>query len=178
MLRCCGAIITERSISSFIYFFSTEEDCLKLLEIEHTITCLVMLSDHIVHFLAINLLTKLLHCKANVFFSDLSGRISIELVEDSLQSRLSQEVLYIDSGCQELTIVDLFVVVIIHLIDHFCDFSITYIHALLHENVVKFLRPDHSSTICIKGLELSPQILHLLLSGSLNEKVHGGLLES
>jgi len=137
-----------------------------------------MLCDHIVNFLTINLLTKLLHCKANVLLCDLSRRISIELVEDSLQSWLGQEILHVNSGCQELTIVDLFVVVVIHLIDHFRDFSIAYIHTFLHENVVKFLRLDHSSAICINGLELSPQFFHLLLRGSLNEKIHGGLLES
>ena len=42
---------------------------------------------------------------------------------------------------------------------------------------MKFRSFDHARAVSIDLLELGAQVLHLLLGGSLNKKIHGGLLE-
>ena len=42
---------------------------------------------------------------------------------------------------------------------------------------MKFRRLNHACAVSIDSLELSAQVLHLFFRGSLNEKIHGGLLE-
>ena len=59
-LRSTRAIFSERLII-ILKLLSTEEYCLKLLEVKHTISSFVVLSDHFVHLLAADLLAKLLH---------------------------------------------------------------------------------------------------------------------
>ena len=67
------AVLTKRCIWSLVFnLSSTEEDSLELLEVKHTITSSVVLSNHIVNFLTIDLLAELLHGEANIFLSDLT----------------------------------------------------------------------------------------------------------
>lgn len=137
-----------------------------------------MLFNHLVHLRGIHLLTKLLHGKHNVLLSDLARIVSVELVEHGLQAGLGQEVPYINGGCQELAIVDAFVLVVIHLIDHVANLLVTDIHPLRHQNLLQLTSFDHSGSILINSLELCSQVLHFFLRGSLDEQVHRSLLES
>ena len=136
-----------------------------------------MLHDHLVDLSSVHLTTELLHRQLNVLLCDLARRVCVKLVEDGLQTRLCQELLDVDRGSQELTIIDLFVVVVVDLINHVLDLLTTCSHALCHQHIVQFLGSDHSRSVLVDGLELCAQILHLLLRGSLHEQVQSGLLE-
>jgi len=78
-----------------------------------------------VDFLTADVSTELLHGKYDVLFGNLSRRICVELVKYSLEARFGKEVANVDSRSQELRVIDLIVVVIVHLIDHLTNFSIT-----------------------------------------------------
>ena len=113
-------ILAEWCVQASIFDLSaTKEDCFELLEVKHTVASSIVLGDHIMNFLTINLFAKLLHSQANIFFGDFARRIRVELVEDCLEAGLSQEVLNVNRSSQELTVVDLFIVMVVHLIDHF-----------------------------------------------------------
>ena len=137
-----------------------------------------MLLNHVADLLSTDLPTQLLHRQKDVLLSDLARAVCVKLTEDCLEAVVSQKVADINGRSQELTVVDLLVVVIVHLIDHFSYFSITHIHSLLHQNIVKLLSSDHTCAISIDGLEGSSQLLDLLLRCSLDKQVHRGLLES
>ena len=68
------AVLTKWSVSSCYLFdlLTSEEDCLELLEVKHTIARLVVLGDHVVNFLTIDLFAELLHGEANILLRDLS----------------------------------------------------------------------------------------------------------
>ena len=170
-------IRTERLIQIILELFPIEEDCFEFVIGEAPITRLVMLHNHLVDLCCVHLTTELLHGQLNVLFCDLARRICVELVKDGLQARLSQELLDVDRGGQEFTIVDLFVVVVVDLINHILDFLTTCSHALCHQYIVQLLGSDHSSAILINSLELCAQILYLLLRGSLHKQIQSGLLE-
>ena len=66
-------ILAKRCVLASIFeLFSTEEDCFELLEVKHTISSSIVLGDHIVYLLTVNLLAELLHGQANIFFGDLA----------------------------------------------------------------------------------------------------------
>ena len=136
-----------------------------------------MLHDHLVDLSDVHLAAQLLHGQLDVLLSDLARRVSVELVKDGLQARISQELLDVDCCGQELTIVDLFVVMVVDLINHVLDVLTTLSHVLRHQYIVQLLGSDHSSAILIDSLELCTQVLHLLLRGSLHQQIQSGLLE-
>ena len=101
-----------------------DEDLLELLEAEDTVSLDVVLSDHFLDFVARDLLTKLLHGQVNVFLSDLSRIVSVELLEDRLHFLLGHECTYINRGGKELTVIDLSVSMIVDLLDHLIYLSL------------------------------------------------------
>ena len=149
----------------------------KFFELEHAITVLVVFHNHFVHFLSTDLFAELLHSQANVLFSNGTRGVCIKRIEDSHEARLSHELTRINRCCKELTVVNLLIVVIVHLIDHFANLCIAHIHSLLNKDIMEFLSFDHASTICVDSLKLRSKIFNFLLSGCLNKKVHGSFLE-
>ena len=123
-----------------------------------------MLHHHVVHFLFSDLLTKLVHSKTDVLFSNFARLVRIKCIEDGLEARFGQEFMIINRCRKEFTVVNLLIVVKVHLINHLTNLCIAYIHFLLNKNIVKFLSFDHACSICIYRLKLSSEILDLLLS--------------
>jgi hypothetical protein len=46
--------------------------------------------------------SKLLHCEVDIFFGDLVGTICVELIKDCHESLVSEELLQIERGREEL----------------------------------------------------------------------------
>ena len=61
-----------------------------------------MLLDHNVDLVPWNLVSKLLHCEVDIFFGDLVGTICVELIKDCHESLVSEELLQIERGREEL----------------------------------------------------------------------------
>lgn len=73
-------------ITSFFDLLTTEEDSFEFLEIEHAVTCFVVLSNHVVNLLTIDLFAKLLHGETNILLGDLSRRVRVKLIEHGLET--------------------------------------------------------------------------------------------
>ena len=155
-----------------------EEDVFELIKVEAAIAGLIVLFNHLTHLFWIHLLAQLLHGQYNVLLGNLARGVRIKLVEHGLQTGLSQEVPYINGGSQELTVVDAFVLVVIHLVNHVTNLLVAHIHSLCHKDVLQLACLDHTRSVLIDGLELRPQLLHFFLRSSLHEQVHRSLLES
>ena len=158
--------------------FAIKEDVFEFVKVKAAIAGLIVLFNHLTHLFRIHLLAQLLHGEYDVLLSDLARAVSVELVEHGLQARLGQEVPYINGGSQELTVVDAFVLVVIHLINHVANLLVTDIHPLCHKDFLQLAGLDHTRSVLIDGLELRPQLLHFFLRSSLHEQVHRRLLES
>ena len=76
-------------------------------------------------------------------------RVCVELIEDRFEAGVCQEVLHVNGCCQEFAVVYHFVLVIIHLADHFVDFFVAYINLCLDQHVVKLLGFNHSRSILV-----------------------------
>ena len=176
-----GSYSDRRALSTkevFLSVLPTEEDRFELFEVEAAVACFVVLDDHIVHLSAADLLAQFLHGEHDILLCNLTGGVSIELVEHSSEARICKELLDIDGSGEEFRVVDLLVIVIVHLTNHFTDLGIANVHFLGHEDIVKLLSSDHTSAIFVDSLELSSKILHLILRSCLNKKIHGGFFES
>ena len=99
------------------------------------------------------------------------------MVKDGPEARISEEALDVNRGCQKLTVVDLLVIVVVHLIYHLANLRITYVQSFGDQDVVQLLSPDHSRSIRVDGLKLSTEVFHLILSRCLHEQIHSCFLE-
>ena len=162
--------VTEHAYS--IIFFSSLT-CLvnrRFLSIDQL---LLVLGENFLHVAFLHFFSELLHGEHDVFRSDLTGLVRVELVEDDLEARFRQKALPVDRGSQKFTVVYDLVAVKVQLGDHFLNFC--FAHAtvlalllLLHDEL-QFLNVDHSRPVQVNGLELGSQVAYLVLRGHLDD---------
>ena len=155
-----------------------EKDRHELVIVQYAISNDVMLLDHIFDLLSIYFFAELLHSKEYIFSCNLTWRVCVELVKYGPEARVSKEALNVDRSSQELTVVDLLVIVVVNLIYHIADLRITYVQSLWEQDVMQLLCPNHSCSICVNSLKLSSKIFYLFLSRCLHKQIHCCFLES
>ena len=104
----------------FIFFkcLLAKEDGPKFFEVKHIIVRIIMLFNNLSHFFYRYFLTKLLHSKVDVIWSDVTCVVSIELLEDSSQPFRCTELLDINCCREEFTVVDLFVTEVVNFLNN------------------------------------------------------------
>jgi len=75
-----------------------QEDHLEFVKGEHAILGNVMLANHLLDLVPLNILAQLLHRVVNVVLRDKARPISIKLVENGHETLLRQESLHVDGG--------------------------------------------------------------------------------
>lgn len=153
------------------------KDCLELLKAEHAIPSDIVLQDHFVDLLLTDTFSKLLHGQHNVFLCNFARRIRVKLVENRIQARLSEELLTVNGGSQELTIVDQVVVMVVHFVNQLLNLCVAHFDLLSLQHFVELLHSDQSSAVFVDGLELDSQVFDLLICRSFDQHVHRGFLE-
>ena len=108
-------------------------------------------------------MAELLERELDVLGSQLASVVGVELLEDSPQPVICQELLNVDCGGEELAIVDLAVALIVDLVYHIFDLLVRHAELLLLKVVTELLCVDHASAISIHLLEHLAQVLDLVL---------------
>ena len=108
-----------------------EEHFAEFFVVEDFVTRLVVLSDHAFDFRELHVLAKFLHGEQDVFRSDDSRIVRVELLEDRLELRVCEEVSHVDSRSEELTIVNHLIALVVHLRDYVLDLIVTNTQLLL-----------------------------------------------
>ena len=126
-----------------------------------------MLGENFLHVAFLHFFSELLHGEHDVFHSDLTRLVCVELIEHDLKARFRQKALPVDRGSQKFTVVYDLVAVIVQLGDHFLNFCFTHatvlaLLLLLHDEL-QFLGVDHTRSVQVYGLELGSQVAYLLL---------------
>ena len=96
----------------------------ELLVADDSVLLNVVLLHNLVQLLLSNLVTDLVHGCDDVLLSNNARTVSVKLAENSLQLVVVEELLDVEGGHQELSVVDLFVTEIVHFVDDVIDLLI------------------------------------------------------
>ena len=90
-----------------------------------------MLGYNLINLILAHFSAQFLHSEMNIFCCNHTRRIGIKLVEDCLQFFISQEFFHIKCSRQELRVVDLVILLVVHLIDDIVYFFVAEVYVLL-----------------------------------------------
>ena len=72
-------------------------------------------------------MSQLLHGKVDIVFRDLVRVVRVKLIENGKQSLVSEEILDVNRGGQELRVINLSVIVVVHLVNESLNLRIRHL---------------------------------------------------